>query len=214
VSSPNSAAFRLRASAEMSHRRPAFTAASMSGYSLPWTANSVVSGAIRAFGRAARGITLPSPTESSKVILGGVGMEHRLSEVEPVAERISHDLMLTRLVDGLRKRFIGPSKANDVSPDDYVRPPVPDSVGAVRRGLRAMRSRGLHDWRVAMRRAATRAMYEGSLADPSDRNPYVGRSLVLAKLWQRGYMRMLRVRIDTGFAMVRYHEAAHRPKQW
>lgn len=48
------------------------------------------------------------------------------------------------------------------------------------------------------------ALYEGSLADPGDPNPYVGRSLVLAKLWMRGYMRMLRVRIETGPVMQRY----------
>jgi hypothetical protein len=52
------------------------------------------------------------------------------------------------------------------------------------------------------------ALYEGSLAEPGDRNPYAGGpSLVLAKLWMRGYMRMLRVRIDTGPAMARYREA-------
>ncbi|RAU98826.1 hypothetical protein DQP58_04815 [Mycobacterium colombiense] len=58
-----------------------------------------------------------------------------------------------------------------------------------------------------MRQAATRALYEGSLADPGERNPYAGRSLVLAKLWMRGYWRMLHVRIHTGPAMARYHEA-------
>ena len=51
------------------------------------------------------------------------------------------------------------------------------------------------------------ALYEGSLAEPGDRNPYAGRSLVLAKLWMRGYMRMLRVRVDTGPAM-QAHRAA------
>jgi hypothetical protein len=50
------------------------------------------------------------------------------------------------------------------------------------------------------------ALYAGSVADPGDRNPYAGRSLVLAKLWLRGYMRMMRVRIDTGPAMARYLE--------
>jgi hypothetical protein len=64
-----------------------------------------------------------------------------------------------------------------------------------------------------MRQEATRALYEGSLAEPGDRNPYAGRSLVLAKLWMRGYMRMLRVRIDTGPAMVRYRAAARRTMQ-
>jgi hypothetical protein len=54
------------------------------------------------------------------------------------------------------------------------------------------------------------ALYEGSLADPGDRNPYAGRSLVLAKLWMRGYMRMMRVRIDTGPAMQTYLRGASR----
>jgi hypothetical protein len=58
-----------------------------------------------------------------------------------------------------------------------------------------------------MRMAATRALFEGSLAEPGDRNPYAGRSLVLAKLWMRGYMRMLRVRIYTGPAMQTYLKA-------
>jgi hypothetical protein len=48
------------------------------------------------------------------------------------------------------------------------------------------------------------ALYSGSLADPGDRNPYAGQSLVLAKLWMRGYRRMLHVRIETGPAMQRY----------
>ncbi|WP_443889995.1 ribosome modulation factor [Mycobacterium intracellulare] len=55
-----------------------------------------------------------------------------------------------------------------------------------------------------MRHEATRALYEGSLAEPNDRNPYSGESLALAKLWQRGYRRMLNVRIQTGPAMARY----------
>jgi hypothetical protein len=58
------------------------------------------------------------------------------------------------------------------------------------------------------------ALYEGSLAEPRDRNPYNGQSLVLAKLWMRGYMRMLRVRIETGPAMQAYlagRAAAERP---
>jgi addiction module HigA family antidote len=46
-----------------------------------------------------------------------------------------------------------------------------------------------------MRQEATRALYEGYLADVGDTNPYAGRSLVLAKLWLRGYRHMLRVRI-------------------
>lgn len=51
------------------------------------------------------------------------------------------------------------------------------------------------------------ALYAGSLAEPGDRNPYAGESLVLAKLWRRGYRRMLHVRIDTGPAMRRYRAA-------
>lgn len=52
------------------------------------------------------------------------------------------------------------------------------------------------------------ALYSGSVADPGDRNPYAdGDSLVLPKLWMRGYQRMLRVRIETGPAMARYREA-------
>lgn len=51
----------------------------------------------------------------------------------------------------------------------------------------------------------TFALYSGSLAEPGDANPYAGGdSLVLAKLWMRGYTRMLRVRIETGPAMQRY----------
>ena len=57
---------------------------------------------------------------------------------------------------------------------------------------------------MTFRQEATRALYEGSLADVGDANPYSGQSLVLAKLWMRGYMRMLRVRIDTGPARQRY----------
>ncbi|MGB3351617.1 MAG: hypothetical protein WBB00_02460 [Mycobacterium sp.] len=49
------------------------------------------------------------------------------------------------------------------------------------------------------------AWYSGSLAEPGDRNPYAGgESLVLPQLWLRGYMRMLRVRAETGQAMARY----------
>ncbi|BBX02272.1 hypothetical protein BST36_29135 [Mycolicibacterium moriokaense] len=50
----------------------------------------------------------------------------------------------------------------------------------------------------------TLALYEGSLAEPGDRNPYDGRSLLLAQLWMRGYQRMLRVRNNTGPAMRKY----------
>lgn len=56
------------------------------------------------------------------------------------------------------------------------------------------------------------ALYSGSLADPGDRNPYAGsESLVLPKLWLRGYMRMLRVRVETGPAMQRYLAARADP---
>jgi hypothetical protein len=55
-----------------------------------------------------------------------------------------------------------------------------------------------------MRQEATRALYEGSLAEPGDRNPYAGRSLVFAKLWLRGYRRTLVVRINSGPAMQTY----------
>jgi hypothetical protein len=55
-----------------------------------------------------------------------------------------------------------------------------------------------------MRMAATRALFEGSLAEPGDANQYAGRSLVLAKLWMRGYRRMLLVRIYSGPAMAPY----------
>ncbi|SDE28263.1 hypothetical protein SAMN04488581_3763 [Mycolicibacterium neoaurum] len=49
------------------------------------------------------------------------------------------------------------------------------------------------------------ALYLGSVAEPGDRNPYAGgESLVLPKLWMRGYMRMLRVRIENGPAKQRY----------
>lgn len=51
------------------------------------------------------------------------------------------------------------------------------------------------------------ALYSGSVADPGDCNPYNGESLILAKLWMRGYMRMKRVRIDTGPAMQTYFAA-------
>lgn len=57
---------------------------------------------------------------------------------------------------------------------------------------------------MTMRQEATRALYEGSLAGPGDRNPYAGRSPALAQCWMRGYMRMLRVRIDNGPAMRTY----------
>lgn len=55
----------------------------------------------------------------------------------------------------------------------------------------------------------TYALYAGSVAEPGDRNPYNGDSLVLATLWMRGYMRMLKVRIDSGPAMARYLGRRH-----
>jgi hypothetical protein len=61
------------------------------------------------------------------------------------------------------------------------------------------------------------ALYSGSLAEPGDRNPYAGgESLVLPKLWLRGYMRMLRVRIETGPAMQAYRAACpeQEPPRW
>lgn len=52
------------------------------------------------------------------------------------------------------------------------------------------------------------ALYSGSVADPGDRNPYAGdESLLLARLWMRSYVRMMRVRIETGPAMARYRAA-------
>lgn len=65
---------------------------------------------------------------------------------------------------------------------------------------------GPHAWRVTKRAEYMFALYAGSLADPGDCNPYAGRSLVLAKLWMRGYRRMLSVRVNTGPAMERYLE--------
>ena len=61
-----------------------------------------------------------------------------------------------------------------------------------------------HAWRVTKRGEYIYALDKGSLAEPGDRNPYAGRSLLLAKLWMRGYTRMLRVRINTGPAMQKY----------
>lgn len=54
------------------------------------------------------------------------------------------------------------------------------------------------------------ALYSGSVAEPGDCNPYAGgESLVLPQLWMRGYMRMLRVRVETGPAMQTYRAARH-----
>jgi hypothetical protein len=59
------------------------------------------------------------------------------------------------------------------------------------------------------------ALYSGSLAEPGDLNPYAGgESLVLPKLWLRGYMRMLRVRIETGPAMRTYRAAQDGAAGW
>jgi len=74
----------------------------------------------------------------------------------------------------------------------------------MRRGVRRSRPAWLHAWRVTKRAEYIFALYEGSLADPGDRNPYAGRSLVLAQLWMRGYQRMLRVRNSAGPAMRKY----------
>lgn len=67
-----------------------------------------------------------------------------------------------------------------------------------------MRAGVTHAFRVTKRAQYMFALYAGSVADPGDRNPYAGRSLVLAKLWMRGYRRMLLVRIRAGPAMQRY----------
>jgi hypothetical protein len=60
---------------------------------------------------------------------------------------------------------------------------------------------------MSRRTEFVRVFYEGCLADPGERNPYAGESLLLARLWMSGYMRMLRVRIETGPAMRRYRAA-------
>jgi hypothetical protein len=65
----------------------------------------------------------------------------------------------------------------------------------------------LHACGVSNRAEYMLALYEGSLAELGDHNPYNGKSLLLAKLWHRGYMRMLRVRIQTGPAMQAYRGA-------
>lgn len=61
---------------------------------------------------------------------------------------------------------------------------------------------------MTIRRQATRALYEGSLAEPGDRNPYAGKSLAMAKCWRAGYERMLRIRIETGPAVIAHRAAA------
>lgn len=83
--------------------------------------------------------------------------------------------------------------------------PCPRGSSAwVRRSRRAC----LHACLVSKRAVYMFALYSGSLAEPGDRNPYAGgESLVLPKLWMRGYQRMMRVRIETGPAMTRHLEA-------
>jgi hypothetical protein len=67
---------------------------------------------------------------------------------------------------------------------------------------------------VSKRAEYVYALYEGSLAEPGDRNPYAGRSLVLAKLWMRGYCRMLHIRIETGPAMRIYRGGRDVAAEW
>ena len=64
-----------------------------------------------------------------------------------------------------------------------------------------------HACPVSKRAEYVYALYLGSVAEPGDRNPFDGRSVLLAKLWQRGYRRMVKVRINTGPAMQRYYRA-------
>jgi hypothetical protein len=79
-------------------------------------------------------------------------------------------------------------------------------VSYSRRGIRRFGLPSRHAWRMTKCAEYLYALYAGSLADPGDRNPFAGRSLVLAKLWMRGYMRMMQVRIETGPAMAWYLE--------
>lgn len=79
---------------------------------------------------------------------------------------------------------------------------------AAQRGIRSLASGWLHTCRVTTRAEYAFALYAGSVADPGDRNPYAGRSMVLAKLWMRGYRRMMHVRIQTGPAMQTYLKRA------
>ena len=60
---------------------------------------------------------------------------------------------------------------------------------------------------VTTRMQAMRALYEGSLADVGDVNPYAGGRLMLEKLWLRGYERMLRVRSEAGPEITRNWDA-------
>ncbi|PND58125.1 hypothetical protein CRM90_09035 [Mycobacterium sp. ENV421] len=59
---------------------------------------------------------------------------------------------------------------------------------------------------MSKRAEYTFALYSGRLADVGDSNPYAGESLVLAQLWMRGYLRMLRVRNETSRAMQLYRQ--------
>ena len=56
-----------------------------------------------------------------------------------------------------------------------------------RRGIRRCGPACPHDCPMSKRAEYTFALYSGSLAEPGDRNPYAGGSLVLAKLWMSGY---------------------------
>lgn len=68
---------------------------------------------------------------------------------------------------------------------------------------------GFHDGRLRrVRIEATRALYEGSLAELGECKPYSGRSVALTQLWLGAYLRMLRIRIDTAPAMALYLEGA------
>jgi hypothetical protein len=57
---------------------------------------------------------------------------------------------------------------------------------------------------VSFKDDAIRALREGQNAEPDAVNPYSGESLLLAKVWMRGYMTMLTIRTNSGPAMQRY----------
>jgi hypothetical protein len=57
---------------------------------------------------------------------------------------------------------------------------------------------------MSYREEAEAALRAGQNADIGDRNPYNGTSLVLAKLWRRGYQTMLTVRCAATPAMQKY----------
>lgn len=65
---------------------------------------------------------------------------------------------------------------------------------------------------MSKRAKYTFALLAGALAEPGDRNPYAGRSLVLAKLWMRGYLSNLAARIESGPALQRYLVARADPE--